>query len=50
MFQFFRDLADAITGVNNLIDKINAGEINVNINLTVNGEQVAMTPEAPTPV
>tara|TARA_R110000851_G_C13102760_1_gene569324 strand:- start:73664 stop:73819 length:156 start_codon:yes stop_codon:yes gene_type:complete len=46
MIQFFRDLADAVTGINNLIDKINSGNIDVNINLTINGEPVVL-PAAP---
>lgn len=43
MFQFFTDLSAAIQGINDLIDKINAGEINLNINLTVNGQPVDLT-------
>ena len=47
MFQFFRDLADAITGINNLIDKLNTGEITIKINLYVNGEPVVLPPVNP---
>lgn len=49
MIQFFKDLATAVTGINDLIDKINAGEINLNINLTVNGVAVDLPPAEPVP-
>lgn len=44
MIQFFNDLAKAITGINNLIDKLNTGEITIKINLIVNGEAVVIPP------
>ena len=44
MIQFFKDLADAITGINSLIDKVNNNEITIRINLYVNGETVVLPP------
>ena len=47
MFQFFKDLAAAITGINDLIDKLNTGEITIRINLYVNDEKVVLPPVTP---
>lgn len=47
MFQFFKDLAAAITGIKDLIELLNTGEITIKINLIVNGEQVVLPPVAP---
>lgn len=44
MIQFFQDLAAAITGINDLIDKLNAGEITIRINLYVNDQEVYLPP------
>ena len=48
MIQFFKDLATAVTGINDLIDKVNAGDVVLNIIVNVNGVPVDMTTETAT--
>ena len=43
MIQFFKDLATAVTGINDLIDKVNAGDVVLNIIVNVNGVPIDTT-------